>query len=73
MKQKQIKTPEQVKSEFAERGESIAEWAKNNNVAAHAVYRVLSQPRLTAVRGECHRAAVLLGLKCGVVPGAKAA
>jgi gp16 family phage-associated protein len=67
MKSKPNKTPEQVKQEFAHRGESIAEWCKTNGVSPSAAYRVLGQKVVTAKRGECHKAAVLLGLKVGSV------
>jgi gp16 family phage-associated protein len=66
MKQSRCKTPEQVKAEFSERGESISEWCRRNNVTPSAAYRVLT-PGVIALRGECHRAAVLLGLKSGTV------
>lgn len=72
MKSKQAKTPEQVKLEFSERGESIAAWCKRNQVCPAAAYRVLKKGAQSARRGECHRAAVLLGLKKGVVTGAVA-
>lgn len=71
MKTKSIKTPEQVKKAFEDRGESIAEWCKTHNVNPSAAYRVLSQTKVTAKRGECHRAAVLLGLKSGTATGAR--
>lgn len=66
MKKTVCKTPEQVKAEFMERGESISEWCRRNNVMPAAAYRVLT-PGVKPVRGECHRAAVLLGLKAGSV------
>jgi gp16 family phage-associated protein len=67
MKPPRIKTPEEVKSEFLRRGESIAAWCKKNKVSTAAAYRVLREPTLRATRGDCHRAAVLLGLKAGEV------
>lgn len=69
MKSTGIKTPEQVKEEFTRRGESIAAWCKANRVSAAAAYRVLRDPKARATRGECHRAAVLLGIKAGEVVG----
>lgn len=67
MKNARIKTPEEVKADFLRRGESIAAWCKRNNVSPPAAYRVLREPNMRATRGECHRAAVLLGLKAGEV------
>jgi gp16 family phage-associated protein len=67
MKNKRIKTPEEVKQDFLLRGESIAAWCKRNHVSPAAAYRVLREPQLRATRGECHRAAVLLGIKVGEV------
>jgi gp16 family phage-associated protein len=66
MKKQQVKTPEEVKREFEERGQSIAEWSRKNNLSVFTVYRVLKCAS-AAKRGESHRAAVLLGLKQGVV------
>lgn len=71
MKKQSIKTPEQVKSDFLLRGESIAAWCKRNQVSVAAAYRVLREPKLRATRGECHRAAVLLGIKRGVAQAAQ--
>ena len=71
MKKQQIKTPEEVRREFDERGQSIAEWSRCHNLSVFTVYRVLKNAGL-AKRGESHRAAVLLGLKQGVVSQAGA-
>ena len=65
MKAEKLKTPQQVKAEFEASGRSILDWCLEHRVKPFAVYRVLNQERLTAKRGECHRAAVLLGLKAG--------
>jgi gp16 family phage-associated protein len=66
MKKQQIKTPEEVMREFEERGQSIADWSRRNGLSVFTVYRVLKKTS-AAKRGESHRAAVLLGLKAGVV------
>jgi gp16 family phage-associated protein len=66
METKKIKSPQQVKSDFEHFGKSIAEWCRENGVAPAAAYRVLRDPQ-SARRGECHRAAVLLGLKHGAI------
>jgi gp16 family phage-associated protein len=67
MKKQPLKTPEQVKAEFQSAGESISAWCRRNRVTPSAAYRVLDPSSPTPLRGECHRAAVLLGLKHGVV------
>lgn len=61
-----IKTAEVVRSEFARRGESISSWALGKGLNPIVVYDVLSG-RKQGVRGQAHRAAVLLGLKEGEV------
>ena len=57
---------ESVKDAFAERGLSISEWARKHNLAPQYVYDLLNG-RTNGARGESHRAAVLLGLKEGVI------
>lgn len=61
-----LKTPEQVLAEFARRGESISNWARERRLPASIVFDVLSG-RVKGIRGNAHRAAVLLGLKEGEV------
>ena len=51
---------------FAERGLSISGWARKHNLAPQYVYDLLNG-RTNGARGESHRAAVLLGLKEGVI------
>lgn len=60
------KTPQEVKEAFADRGESVAEWAKRNGFRPQYVYDLLNG-RTVGTRGMAHRAAVLLGLKKGVI------
>ena len=57
---------ESVKDAFAERGLSISQWARKHNLAPQSVYDLLNG-RTNGARGESHRAAVLLGLKEGVI------
>lgn len=59
-----MKTPEEVKQEFAERGLSISGWAKSRGYSQALVYQVLNGSR-KALRGESHKIAVELGLKAG--------
>ncbi len=58
------KSREQVRHEFAQRGESVAAWAAKHGLHASMVREVLAGTR-PALRGETHRAAVLLGIKTG--------
>ncbi len=57
-----VKTPEQVKSEFEARGESFADWAREHGYDRLYVYRVLNGT-IKAKRGIGHKIAVKLGLK----------
>lgn len=52
----------QVKDDFEDRGESVAEWARSHGFSRHLVYAVLSGKCL-AKRGQGHQIAVALGLK----------
>jgi len=61
----------QARAAFHERGESIAEWAREHGFSASAVYQVLSG-RSLALRGEAHRIAVELGLKRRPLPATSA-
>lgn len=42
MKEHRLKTPEEVREEFARKGISIAEWAGQHNLNPHRVYDVLN-------------------------------
>ena len=59
-----MKTPEQIKQEFEDRGLSISGWAKERGYSQALVYQILSGAR-KPVRGESHKIAVELGLKEG--------
>ncbi|TNH04501.1 DNA-binding protein [Testudinibacter sp. TR-2022] len=56
------KTPEQVKQEFENRGETLSDWASEHGYDRNYVYRVLSGS-IRARRGVGHEIAVKLGLK----------
>ena len=60
---------DQVRASFRHNGIAIAAWAKANNLSAALVHRVLSG-KVPSLRGESHRAAVLLGLKAGAISDA---
>lgn len=53
---------ERVRNGFFLRGESVADWARQNGYSTTLVYQVLSG-RCKAMRGDSHRVAVALGLK----------
>lgn len=63
-----LKTAEQVRAEFLERGESFAEWANTHKFNPNQVYLVLAG-RNKGMRGKAHDSAVRLGLKKGVARG----
>ena len=62
--EQKLKTPAEVLEEFVNNGQSIAEWARKHGLNPKRVYEVLQQ-RNKGVRGEAHKAAVLLGIKNG--------
>ncbi len=66
-KSMQPKTAAQVREEFANRGESVADFARRHDLLDSTVHQVLNG-RQKGTRGESHRAAVLLGLKIGTLP-----
>ncbi len=61
-----IRTPDEVRAELAKKGISIAKWATSNRLNPNTVSDLLAG-RKKGVRGESHRAAVLLGLKRGEI------
>ena len=70
MKQKQLKTREEVLADFANKGISIRSWALKNGVSPSVVHAVL-KGKLVGRIGESHKAAVKLGIKNGEIsPGA---
>lgn len=65
-----LKTPDQIKAEFANRGESLSAWAAQQRLPTSLIYDLLSG-RVKGNRGNAHRAAVLLGLKSGELPDSR--
>ena len=59
-------TPEEVRDSFERRGISISRWAIQHGVRPGAVHGLLNGT-LKAKRGDAHKAAVLLGMKEGLV------
>lgn len=66
MKQKSLKTREEVLADFTNKGISIRGWAIANGLVPSVVYSLL-KGRLTGRIGESHKAAVKLGLKYGEI------
>lgn len=63
-----LRSLEDVEREFERRGISKADWAREHGIRPGVVYEIFSR-RSACKRGETHRAAVLLGLKDGVIEG----
>ena len=61
-----LKTLEEVRAEFDRYGISVSSWAVKHGIPRNIVSGML-QGRLKGKRGHAHNAAVLLGLKEGVV------
>ena len=59
-------TPEQARAALNERGMSIAEFSRIHGLNRQMVSDLLAG-RKKGLRGETHRAAVLLGIKKGVI------
>lgn len=61
-----MKTVEQVRTEFNRAGQSITQWATAHGYPAYLVQQVLSG-RARCLRGRSHEIAVLLHLKEGYI------
>lgn len=59
-------TPEQAREALNRRGISIAEFSRKHGLNKNLVSDLLNG-RIKGRRGEAHRAAVLLGIKDGVI------
>ena len=59
-------TPEQARADLDRRGVSIAEFSRKHELNKNLVSDLLNG-RIKGRRGEAHRAAVLLGIKDGVI------
>lgn len=60
------RTPAQAKAWLDEQGKSIKDFADENNLDPATTYQVLAGTK-KGRRGQAHKAAVLLGIKEGVV------
>ena len=61
-----LRSLEEIDRVFDRRGVSKADWAREHGIRPGVVYEIFSR-RSSCKRGEAHRAAVLLGLKEGVI------
>ncbi|WP_085654360.1 MULTISPECIES: DNA-binding protein [unclassified Pseudomonas] len=59
-------TPEQAREALDRKGMSIAEFSRKHDLNKNLVSDLLNG-RIKGRRGEAHRAAVLLGIKDGVI------
>ncbi|WP_333709419.1 DNA-binding protein [Tepidimonas ignava] len=62
----EVKTPEDVKEDLYRRGKSVPEVAREIGVSPRIVYELL-RGRIKGRRGQAHKAAVVLGMKRGVI------
>lgn len=62
-----VRTPEEARQQFDLLGIPVAAWARQHNLPYRTVMELL-HGRQKGRRGHAHRAAVLLGLKKGVLP-----
>lgn len=62
----ELRTPDQALADLSRRGTSIAGFARKHGLKYMTVWQVLHGQK-KGLRGEAHRAAVLLGLKDGVI------
>ena len=61
-----LRSLEDVERELDRKGISKADWAREHGIKPGVLYEIFSR-RSSCRRGEDHRAAVLLGLKEGVI------
>ncbi len=71
-----LKTRKQVRDEFASRGWTYSDWARQRGYSAALVCMIVNDddrtPQRKCLRGESHNIAVELGLKSGLVSRASA-
>lgn len=61
----ELKNLQQVRENFFRNGLTVSGWAREHGFKPGKVYDLLNG-RCKGIRGEAHRAAVLLGLKEGI-------
>jgi gp16 family phage-associated protein len=69
---KKLKTPEQARAELRRRGVTVTAFARKHRISRAIVFEVLGG-RKKGHYGESHRAAVLLGIKDGILDNSDAA
>jgi len=66
-----LKTRQQVRDEFAHKGQSYTAWARQHGYSSSLVIAIISDtdanPRYKCLRGDSHNVAVQLGIKLGEV------
>lgn len=65
-------TSQEFRQSLSARGESVSAWSQRHGLQAQVVFDLL-RGRSKGLRGEAHRAAVLLGMKHGDITGAASA
>lgn len=67
----QVRTRQEVREDFARKGQSITAWAKSKGYTPNTAIAILSDddksPKYKCLRGEAHKIAVALGLKEGEI------
>lgn len=66
MRARKLRTPQEVRAEWLRKGMTQADWARQHGFDRATVSQVLSGKN-AATRGVGHKAAVLLGIKDGVI------
>jgi gp16 family phage-associated protein len=61
-----VKTAKEVRADLVRRGKSVRQVAKEIGVSERIIFDLL-RGRIKGRRGQAHRAAVLLGMKDGVI------
>jgi gp16 family phage-associated protein len=65
-----MKTTEEVRIDFERRGINVTQWARERGLPRQTVFAVLNG-KTKGRRGDAHKAAVLLGIKDGVIEAEK--
>jgi gp16 family phage-associated protein len=60
------KSIQEVRKDFERRGQTYRAWAREHGLSERVVYEIL-RGRFKGRRGQAHKAAVLLGIKDGIV------
>ncbi|MCF7223107.1 DNA-binding protein [Lysobacter sp. TLK-CK17T] len=66
VKSNRVRSADEVRKDFERKGITIMSFARDHGLSPGIVYQLLSGQK-KGRRGEAHRAAVLLGMKEGVI------